>query len=337
MRRAGGAPALAMKLAGVILIAGLAGAPAAAWNDRGHMVVAAKAWQHLTPQTRNRVGQLLRHNPRYGAWTAGIAASQKARVAFTRAATWPDFIKSAHGYEQDRLPNARSTRNIGYADCLQHRYWHFKDLPFSPDGTTIEPPSNPNAETQIVAFAATLADASAGDEVKSYDLVWLIHLVGDVHQPLHATQRFLASDSMNGGHGDNGGNDVSYCLSAGCRTGSTLHSFWDGALGNDSDVASVTAYAGQLLAPPAAAANNLAVATWFPESFELAKAEVYKPPIGTDLSHPFVLSTAYQVDAAKTAIAQVSVAGMRLAGLLNAAQIQVRGDSVQSHSCPSGV
>lgn len=337
MKPVGGASAFSAKLATVLLVAGLAAAPATAWNDRGHMVVAAKAWQHLTPQTRNRVGQLLRHNPRYGSWTAGIPASQKARVAFIHASTWPDFIKFAHGYEKDRLPNARSTRNIGFADCLQHRYWHYKDLPFSPDGTATEPPPNPNAETQIIAFAATLADASGGDEVKSYDLAWLIHLVGDVHQPLHATQRFVATDTINGGPGDNGGNDVSYCFSARCRTGSTLHSFWDGALGNDKDIAAITAYAAQLQAVPAAAANNLAVATWFPESFELAKAEVYKAPIGADLRHPFILTDAYRADAAKTAIAQVSLAGMRLAGLLNAARIQVRGDTVQSRRCPSGV
>lgn len=335
MRPGDGASPRYAKLAILILVAGLASAPAAAWNDRGHMVVAAKAWQHLTPQTRTRVGQLLRHNPQYGRWTAEVAASKKARAAFIHAATWPDFIKFARGYEEDELPNARSTRNIGYADCLQHKYWHYKDLPFSPDGTAIEPPPSPNAETQIVAFAATLADVSASDEIKSYDLAWLIHLVGDVHQPLHATQRFVASDRIHGGHGDNGGNDIRYCFAA-CRTGSTLHSFWDGALGKDDDIDAVITYAAQLQAPPAVAANNLAVATWLPESFELAKAEVYKPPIGTDIRRPFILTTGYREDAAKTAIARVSLAGVRLAGLLNAASIQVRGDAVQSRRCPSG-
>lgn len=321
----------------VTVLAGLTAAPAAAWNDRGHMVVAAKAWRHLTPQTQNRVGRLLRHNPRYASWTAGIPQSDKARVAFTRAATWPDLIKFARGYDNDHLPNANSRRNIGFADCLQHRYWHFKDLPFSTDRTPTEDPPEPHAQIQIETFAATLADANVGDEVKSYDLAWLIHLVGDVHQPLHATQRFTAFDTVNGGHGDRGGNDVNYCLSSRCTTGEPLHSFWDGALGNDSDVGSVAAYAALLQAPPAAQANNLVVATWFPESFELAKAEVYKPPIGIDVRQPFVLTTSYRADAAKTAIAQVSLAGVRLAGLLNDAHIQVRGDAVQRHSCPNGV
>ena len=45
-------------------------------------------------------------------------------------------------------------------------------------------------KTQIVAFRKTLGDSGASDELKSYDLVWLLHLVGDVHQPLHATTRF---------------------------------------------------------------------------------------------------------------------------------------------------
>jgi hypothetical protein len=322
--------------AAALLAAGLAAAPAAAWNDRGHMVVAAAAWQHLTVPTRNKLGRLLSHNPNYAGWIAGVAPSDRARVAFIRAATWPDFIKSAHGYVND-APDARADRNIGYADCLQHRYWHFKDLPFSPDNTPTEQPAEPNAQSRIEDFAAALADPGVGDEIKSYDLTWLIHLVGDVHQPLHATQRFVASDTFNGGHGDRGGNDVSICFSANCHTGSPLHSFWDGALGNDSGVASVAAFAAQLPLPPAAQANNLAVATWFPESFELAKAEVYKPPIGTDLRHPFVLTAGYRSDTAKTAIAQVSLAGARLAGLIEAAHIRVRGDAVKKHSCPSGI
>lgn len=335
MKAAGRASGHSARLATVILMAGLAAAPAAAWNDRGHMVVAAKAWRHLTPQTRDRVGQLLRHNPRYASWTLGVRQSDKARVAFIHAATWPDYIKlrSVRGYYQDRLPNQNSRRNIGYTDCYQHRYWHYKDLPFSPDGTPLESPPEPNAETQIVAFAATLADSAASDEVKSYDLSWLIHLVGDVHQPLHATQRFVRGDP----DGDGGGNDVKYCLTAQCRSGSTLHSFWDGALGDEQSIASVTNYARQLGAPPAAQAHNLTVASWFAESFELAKDNVYRSPIGTDISEPFLLTNDYRNNAATTAIKRVALAGVRLAGLLNAANIQVRGDAVQPRSCPSGI
>src|SRR6202042_1762839 len=77
-----------------------------------------------------------------------------------------------------------SSLNVGYTDLLRHRYWHFVDTPFSQDGSTLPAIPAPNAQTQIAAFRAVLASAEP-DELKSYDLVWLLHLVGDVHQPLH--------------------------------------------------------------------------------------------------------------------------------------------------------
>jgi hypothetical protein len=86
-----------------------------------------------------------------------------------------------------------AARNIGYADKLRHQYWHYLDPPFSPDGTAVRPPDLVNALTQITVLKAVLA-SNARDNVKSYDLVWLIHLVGDAHQPLHPTSRFTAAD-----------------------------------------------------------------------------------------------------------------------------------------------
>jgi S1/P1 Nuclease len=53
-------------------------------------------------------------------------------------------------------------------------------------------------ETQIAVFRKTLADKTISDDIRSYDLAWLLHLVGDVHQPLHATAqaRIAALHSM---------------------------------------------------------------------------------------------------------------------------------------------
>jgi S1/P1 Nuclease len=59
--------------------------------------------------------------------------------------------------------------------------------------------------------------------VKSYDLVWLIHLVGDAHHPLHATSRFTAADP-----GDNGGNAET--VTPANAANESLHAFWDGLL-----------------------------------------------------------------------------------------------------------
>src|SRR5262245_55025467 len=90
------------------------------WNARGHMMVAAIAWDHMDADTRARAIELLKLNPEYNNWIRGVAAHDKDKVAFVTAATWPDFIKSAPGYRNDGEDPTDSTRapspnqNIGY-------------------------------------------------------------------------------------------------------------------------------------------------------------------------------------------------------------------------------
>lgn len=201
------------------------GLNAYAWNDFGHMTVAAIAYQHLTPNVRVKVGALLKLNPNYQQWIVGVPSADQTRVAFIKGATWPDLIKRAPGYIWDGDDNGHrpswpdAARNIGYADKLQHRYWHFIDRPFSPDGTPLMAPIVPNAQTTIALLRATLQSLTASDDVKSYDLVWLLHLVGDVHQPLHATSRFDQAQP----DGNRGGNLVALCAKP-CKD--ELHAFW---------------------------------------------------------------------------------------------------------------
>jgi len=170
--------------------------PSFAWDNLGHMTVAYVAYQHLNPATKTRVDELLKLNPDYRRrWRAlipqGTSHADSKMMIFMIAATWPDAIKHRPGYTDDgtergeRPDGAISVQNIGYSDHLHHKYWHFVDTPFSTDGTALPAIPAPNAETQIAAFRSVLASNDA-DPKKSYDLVWLEHLVGDVHQPLHA-------------------------------------------------------------------------------------------------------------------------------------------------------
>lgn len=170
----------------------ISSSPAIAWNGRGHMMVASAAWKKLTPPVRARVVELLKLNPDYQTWIAGIPAAKRGEVAFMRASKWADDIKSRAGYTKGDANEPGAAGGRDYADLLQHRYWHFKDIPFSVDGALLEQPYDVNAETQIVAFRKVLG-SNKPDAEKSYDLVWLIHLIGDVHQPLHATTRFSKS------------------------------------------------------------------------------------------------------------------------------------------------
>jgi hypothetical protein len=295
--------------------------PSYGWSDTGHMAVAFVAYQKLTPQARARVDALVSLNPRLHIWNgmipAGTSAARRRMMLFMIAATWPDQIKGDGEHHADgpaggnRPPDdGTADRNIGYSDTAMHKYWHFIDKPFSPDGTALEDPPVPNAETQMAAFRSVLASTSP-DELKSYDLMWLLHLVGDVHQPLHCTSRFTHSLL----HGDDGGNGVTV------RDGNItkrLHAFWDGLLGTSSNPQVAISVGQSLPAAPTALANNLDAAVWIDEGFELAKSTAYKQPpirLGTG---PFRITSSYRDAARALARKRVALAGARLANILNA-------------------
>jgi hypothetical protein len=283
-----------------------------AWDSDGHMQVAEIAWQHLTTASRTRVSSLLKLNPNYQSWIANVPAARRKQVAFVMAATWPDFIKSAQGYTNDTdtaPPGPASSQNIGYSDHLQHRYWHFIDTPFSTDGTALVQPVAPNAKTQIELFTAAIA-SEASDNIKSYDLVWLVHLVGDVHQPLHATSRFSADLPK----GDEGGNLVFLCAKP-CKD--ELHAFWDNVLGTSKSPTTAITAADKLAAASAAEAAVADDQVWITESFDAAKQFVYASPVGPD-GGPYTLNAAYKAQAKSEAKVRIELAGMRLANLINA-------------------
>lgn len=286
--------------------------PACAWNDFGHMTVAAVAWPHLTPATRARVGTLLRLNPDYARWVAGIPAAQHPLTAFLRAATWADAIKHEAGYIDDgeRPDAAAAAASSGYQDLREHRYWHYIDVPFSADGTPLPAVPEPNAATQIADFRRALANPRVPAALKSYDLVWLMHLVGDLHQPLHAVSRFSRALPT----GDLGGNHIRLCAPP-CHE--DLHVFWDEALGQGTPRQAL-AVAAALPRPAAQRVADTQIADWVAESGALARRVVYAPPIGSGTG-PYRLTPAYRARVRQVAAQRVALAGRRLAALLNRA------------------
>jgi S1/P1 nuclease len=291
-----------------------------AWFGFGHMAVAYVAYQKLTAEKKARVATLLKSNPYYKTkWKqmipAGTPADQRDLMLFMIAATWPDEIKSDPAYKNDgtsggnRPPSGPSaSQNKGYSDHNRHKYWHFVDTPFTQDGTSPLPAiPKPNAETEIALLRAALA-SNKSNKLKSYDLVWLLHLVGDVHQPLHSSTRVSANEH----DGDNGGNNVKLC--ANCKD--ELHAFWDGLPGDSAKPADVIPYARSLApADPTLAAKNHE-SDWIQESFDIAQQTVYKDPIGLG-DGPFTVTPAYKDTAQKIAAQRVALAGERLANLIN--------------------
>lgn len=296
---------------------------ALAWNDFGHMQVAAVAFQRLGSAARARASQLLKLNPRYRNWVLGARPGDRERIAFVRAATWADAIKTDPDYtstnDEQSLPTAG--QNLGYEDRLRHVYWHYVDQPLAADATPTVPAAVPNAATQIAVFRATLA--SAGDDgLKSYDLVWLLHLVGDLHQPLHCVARFDGNDPG----GDRGGGNVKVTGNAhpdvcddprSCPYDppEDLHGFWDEVSGASYDSEKVDAAVRALPVAERRDAAQLDPAAWLDEGSQAARGAVYVSPVGVG-DGPFALTTAYQRSAAALARRRIALAGARLAGML---------------------
>ncbi|NKQ73446.1 phospholipase [Rhizobium sp. UPM1132] len=324
---------------------------ALAWFDEGHMKVAALAYEQLTPSARAEANRLVRLNPDYPQWVAAIPHTPDHqpkdvdRYTFVRAAAWADDIKGYAAYrnasdenkdhKKDEATTAFAGRNIGYRDLLIHGYWHFKDIGFRLDGKEPPKPDPVDAVTQMKLFTAALPQSSGEtDDVRSYDLVWLLHLVGDIHQPLHSVTLF--DDRFTKKHdavpepdtGDRGGNEITVIPANGVST--NLHQYWDGTFGGYStvfgalfdtfytkEVNGVMTSRSKIDPPPANKAAISDPAAWAQESFELAKAYAYADPVL--MGEKPELTREYETNARRISEQQVSLAAARLANLLNTA------------------
>jgi S1/P1 Nuclease len=317
-----------------------------AWGNAGHEAVAYVAWQQMDASVQKRVLELLKlvptlqnpNNPAkfipgYKEWVqdlpAGLSQDRQNLYLFMRAATWPDTIKHRWLRDSDTPPaNMTTDDNIGYTDTASHGYWYFVDAAFASDKSTLPATPEPNAATQIAALRTAIASNEA-DLLKSYDLVWLEHIVGDIHQPLHGTTRYF------GGKGDLGGNLVKIKLppamqtqfkgSLGKSAPSELDAFWDDlpGEGDPGPVSPVAETFAKMLSPAAkTAVADTDPSHWAAESLTLAKVDGYKmPPLGPGLTpnnaSSYAIPQGYFDAAMKDGKDRVALAGARLAKLLN--------------------
>lgn len=279
-----------MKLRALALIAFTAFAAAAqAWNATGHMVVAAIAEANLTPVARAESARLLK-----------IDATLAGSDDFVAVGPWADEIR-----------NERKETGS----------WHFKDIYFRADGKPAQnKPDEINVVTKIQEFTKILADKSKPDAERAMALRFLIHFVGDVHQPLHATSR--ESDALP--NGDRGGNDFHILPPDGAEKGpKNLHSLWDGGAGllqyypSDEVRGVAIAEARVLMATlprkSLAKADDANPDDWAQESFEAAKKTVYDTPENAAPSPEYIER------ARALAARRLALAGYRLGDLVNKA------------------
>ena len=287
----------------------LAAVPGLAWNRAGHMVMGAIAFdrlQSVAPGSVTRVVTILRQHPQYeSVWKLQIAgknAQDQERYLFMLAARWPDDIRGNRQFD--------------------HPEWHYIDFPYRPPG---EPASvrapQPPPDNLIAAFQRNLAVArgTAPEAEKAVALCWIFHLLGDLHQPLHTVSLF----STRFLEGDRGGN-LFYVRPdpANPRT-QNLHAYWDNILLPDEhyDAARELATVLEKKYPPASprAFAESEVERWVRDSFDLAVSVVYrrgKLKPGADRDHGASLPRDYHAAAERIASRRVTLAGYRLADLL---------------------
>jgi hypothetical protein len=304
--------------AAALLLALLSPRPAAAWDEIGHQVVAHIAWENLRPETRQKAVELLRAAPA----DADLAslfpqdsrpADVRERELFLRASTWPDIVRDP------RKPARRSR--------YHKSTWHFVNFffeqrrPGSPPRELPERGPEPvNVVERLEEFRRSVGEATRPAAERAIELAWVLHLVGDVHQPLHTSARVTPSEPR----GDQGGN--LFKLGRG-RSPQSLHGYWDGVVrrgtrrrsgeGEGDYVARIAAgiTGRHLRASLAARLKPDDFAAWARESYAAAKTEVYT----RDLRRGRMPSAAYRDRALGVAEPAVALAGYRLVAFLEAA------------------
>ena len=292
----------------ILVLAGVCGGfgSANAWNATGHMIIASMAYDQLPPDQRARWSDLLRSHPDHAKWQTAEPKDQpsfdEGRYLFMRASTWPDDIRKT-GSPWDHPP------------------WHHVDYPLrAPDFPLDPPPADvPNALAALADCERILADPAAPAADRAARLSWLIHLVGDLQQPLH--NGTMVNAAFPGPAGDHNALLVFVSVAG---NPISLHWLWDCLPGNFVDAPSITARGGELAAKfPRTDLPELIRArdpqAWSLEGRALAIDAAYRRgalPVSADAKDAPPLPPGYLETARALAERRVALAGYRLADVL---------------------
>jgi hypothetical protein len=300
-----------------LMMLSLAASNSSAWNIPGHMLSGAIAYQILqreNPRTIPSMRSVLEKKPWYETrWKSQLEKlpeSERDEMLFILAACWADDIR---------------TRD----EAESHPPWHYIDFPFKPEG---EPASiqvvQPPRENIVTAIVENERIVSSGSELarRGIALSWLFHLIGDIHQPLHAVQLFTREYP----NGDRGGGD--FCVRvAQDRAALSLHRLWDGLITSSNNTQTLRNIAIEL--PSRFTRSGLSEVSvmgreaWAKESFEIATKIAYQngalrgTPKGQrkecrEVVDAAVLPVGYAATARKIADRRMALSGYRLATFL---------------------
>ena len=311
-------------LAGALALLILTAPPANAWGCKGHQTVALIAEKHLTPEARQLVQQILGDNPmdpKLRRWCGNATTD-----LMVDASTWPDDVRN----ERKNGP------------------WHYIDIPRGKHKGELDGYCGPEGcVTRAIEEQRAILKNKSADSLKRAEAIrYLVHFVGDLHQPLHAIT-----------NADNGGNcvPVKYFRHDALLNplhperedfSPNLHQIWDTEIvERDMEISNPLRYADELdekfRAESAAwEAAGIHVDNWAWESHERAETAVYnafpeKIGIEPDMKlkscaennhmgkrmfeKHLAVGETYQSNAAKVAEMALAEAGVRLAMVLNEA------------------
>ena len=248
----------------VLMLLLIAPSSVLAWGANGHRVVGRIAANHLTAEAAVAVTSLL-----------GVEG-------LDQAATWADDIRNDPNW-QPPLKNPSP--------------WHYISID---DEETLETTArDPNGDVleAIGRFSAVLRDPQATRPAKQEALRFVVHFVGDVHQPLHVGRR-----------ADRGGNTVEVTLFG---EATNLHSVWDSGLIESERLSfsELAAFIDHPTLEELRAWQSAPPADWVRES-KAARDRIYKIGDGK-------LGYQYAFDNLPLIKQRLLQAGVRLAGLLN--------------------
>lgn len=278
--------------------------PLFAWGDEGHEIIGVIAYARLSPPVREKIDALL---------TAD--SDNLTATDFISRTTWADKYRDSDRF--DTKVRYEATRN-----------WHFVDIEISDGNIDAACSHHPQLPHGTVASAGP-ADACVVDKINQFiteirnpatpraekilALKFLLHLIGDVHQPLHSAD-----------NKDRGGNEVPV-LFGDRTTPENLHAYWDThlvqRLGNNPRIVGATINK-QMTKLKVDAWSKGTAASWAKESFRQAKNVAYhfagaEPFTDDHGALGWRLDTAYDNRALPVVREQLSKAGVRLATVLN--------------------
>ena len=268
------------------------------WGNEGHEVVALIAFEQLQPPTKAFLNRIFAVDD----GMSGMTLPEK----MMHAAIWPDQIKT-----EPSTP-VSIFGDLGVNDAEQSKPLHYVDFEGDSYNEATDCPNGQCAIRGIAECRKVLSDRASGPEARLEAVKFLIHLVGDIHQPLHVGRKT-----------DKGGNDIKIAafLSRRPRNGFNLHSVWDNLIIQKTD-RDPNRYANSLV--DGLSDDNKAdygqetdPEKWAAESHKLAMEVAYKNVDGSDLANGAALDSTYYQQALPVVEKQLCRAGIRLAKMLD--------------------